>query len=193
VFYLQDKPGLNYNDPVAIDAEVPLGWWLRDDSCKYILSVFVHKDNKDISTRPTKLPPGPTRASVREMARTSLLKERFEAREQQRAVSLQSDGSVGMDRYGEVEFEAKKAKVDGMRSVIDKNRVDALMTQISVMRSLKEFYINRLGRDEYERQIVNLANQMPGMTAIETPGRGPGTPPFATHEDTGSAIDLQDE
>jgi len=98
-----------------------------------------------------------------------------------------------MDRYGEVEFEAKKAKVDGMRSVIDKNRVDALMTQISVMRSLEEVYINRLGRDEYERQIVNLANQMPGMTAIETPGRGPGTPSFATHEDTGSAIDLQDE
>ena len=81
MLYLQDKPGLDYNDPVAIDAEVPLGWWLRDDSCKYILSVFVHKDNKDISTRPTKLPPGPTRASVWEMAKISMTNERFEARE----------------------------------------------------------------------------------------------------------------
>ena len=130
MFYLQDKPGLDYNDPVAIDAEVPLGWWLRDDSCKYILSVFVHKDNKDISARPTKLPPGPTCALVREMAKISMTKERFEAREQQRPVSLQRDGSVDMDRYGEVEYQSKKAKVEGMRSVIDKNRVDALMTHI---------------------------------------------------------------
>ncbi len=108
-------------------------------------------------------------------------------------MSLQRDRSVDMDRYGEVEFEAKKAKVDGMHSVIDKNRVDALMTQISVMRSLEEVYINRLGRDEYERQIVNLANQMPRMTAIQTPGGDPGTPQFGRQQDTGSPIDLQDE
>ncbi len=81
MLYLQDKPGLDYNDPVAVDAEIPLGWWLRDDSCKYILSVFVHKDNKDILTRPTKLPPGPTRASVREMVQISTMKERLVAKE----------------------------------------------------------------------------------------------------------------
>ena len=81
MLYLQDKPGLDYNDPVAVDAEIPLGWWLRDDSCKYILSVFVHKDNKDISTRPTKLPPRPTRASVREMVQISTMKERLVAKE----------------------------------------------------------------------------------------------------------------
>jgi hypothetical protein len=45
---------------------IPHDWWLADESCKYILSVLVHKDNKDISTKPTKQPPGPTREVVRE-------------------------------------------------------------------------------------------------------------------------------
>jgi hypothetical protein len=94
VLYLQDKPGLNYNDPVTVDAEIPLGWWLRDNSCKYILSAVIHKDNKDISTRPTKLPPGPTCASVREMAQISTMKEQLVAKERERPVSSQRDGSV---------------------------------------------------------------------------------------------------
>ena len=77
--YLQGKLGLNYDDPVAVNEETSHSWWLADESCKYILSVLVHKDNKDLSTRPTKQPVG------------------------------------------------------------------------------------RMGRDEYERRLVNLANQMPGM------------------------------
>ena len=178
--HLQDKPGLDYGDPVAVDAEIPPGWWLRDDSCKYILSVFVHKDNKDISTRPTKLPPGPTRALVREMAQLSTLRERVAANEQQCLVTTnniqQGNGSVDIERDGEVEYQSKKAKVDGMRSVIDKNRVDAIMTQITVMRSLEEVYVKRLGRDEYERQLVNLANQMPGKTTAQPPAADLGTP-----------------
>jgi hypothetical protein len=67
--YLQGKLGLNYEDPVAVNKEIPPNWWLVDESCKYILSVLVHKDNKDISTRPTKQPPRPTRADVREKKR----------------------------------------------------------------------------------------------------------------------------
>jgi len=66
VHYLQGKLGLNYDDPVAVNEEIPYNWWLVDESCKYILSVLVHKDNKDILTRPAKQPPGPTRAAVRE-------------------------------------------------------------------------------------------------------------------------------
>lgn len=37
------------------------------------------------------------------------------------------------------------------------------------MRGLEEVYVNRLGRDEYERQLVHLANQMPGMIAVQAP------------------------
>ena len=60
-----DRLGLNYDDPIAVNDEIPHNWWPVDDLCKYIVSVLVHKDNKDLSTRPAKQPPGPTRAAVR--------------------------------------------------------------------------------------------------------------------------------
>ena len=134
-----------------------------DESCKYILSVLVHKDNKDISTRPAKQPPGPTRAAVRGKKTKETEKERSAAKAQRPIQVAQPDGLVEVEKYGDVDHQAKKAKVDGMRSVIDKNRVDAIMSQISVMRGLEEIYVGRMGRDEYERWLVNLANQMPGM------------------------------
>jgi hypothetical protein len=142
---------------------IPHDWWLADESCKYILSVLVHKDNKDISTKPTKQPPGPPRTVVRENKTKETAKERSAAKAQRPITVAQPDGTVVVEEYGDVDHQSKKAKVDGMRSVIDKNRVDAIMSQISVMRSLEEIYVGRMGRDEYERRLVGLANQMPGL------------------------------
>jgi hypothetical protein len=116
---------LNYNDPVAIAAEIPPTWWLEHSSWKFILSVLVHKDNKDISTNPTKLPPGPTRSDVCAKANKKEQKERSAAKLlHQRPVSvLEGNGLVLSE---DVEHKAKKARVDGMRSVMDKNKVEAI-------------------------------------------------------------------
>jgi uncharacterized protein YlbG (UPF0298 family) len=149
---------------------IPHDWWLADESCKYILSVLVHKDNKDILTKPTKQPPGPTRTAVRENKTKETAKERSAAKAQWPIAVVQPDGTVAVEKYGDVDHQSKKAKVDGMRSVIDKNRIDAIMSQISVMRGLEEIYVGRMGRDKYERRLVNLANQMPEMMMEETPG-----------------------
>ena len=176
VHYLQGKLGLNYDDPVAVNEEIPYNWWLVDESCKYILSVLVHKDNKDLSTRPAKQPPGPTRAAVREKKTKETEKERSAAKAQRPIKVAQPDGLVEVEKYGDVDHQAKKAKVDGMRSVIDKNRVDAIMSQISVMRGLEEIYISRMGREEYERRLVNLVNQMPGMIENSSQGNDLFTP-----------------
>jgi len=43
-----DKLGLDYGDPVAVNEEIPHNWWLVDNSCKYILSVLVHKDKNPL-------------------------------------------------------------------------------------------------------------------------------------------------
>jgi uncharacterized protein YlbG (UPF0298 family) len=91
------------------------------------------------------------------------VKERSAAKAQRPIAVVQPNGTVAVEKYGDVDHQSKKAKVDGMRSVIDKNKVDAIMSQISVMRGLEEIYVNRMGREEYERRLVNLANQMPGM------------------------------
>jgi hypothetical protein len=53
---------------------------LEHKSCKYILSVLVHKNNKDVMTQPIKLPPGPTRKEVREKSRKATEKERADAK-----------------------------------------------------------------------------------------------------------------
>ena len=81
-----------------------------------------------------------------------------------------------VEKYGDVDHEAKKAKVDGMRSVIDKNRVDVIMSQISVMHGLEDIYVSRMGREEYERRLVNLVNQMPGMIEQTPEGEDLFTP-----------------
>lgn len=163
VHYEQNIADLNYDDPVAVDDQIPNNWWLEYDKCKYILSVLVHKDNKDISAAPVKLPSGPSRSIVRDKKRKSVSKERADDKAEQPVVVLQRDGSKVLEKYGDVDHHLKKAKVDGMRSVIDKNKVDAIMSQIAVMKQMEDVYVSRLGRNEFERQLVHLANQMPGM------------------------------
>ncbi len=131
---------MNYDYPVAVAAEIPPTWWLEHSSCKFILSVLVHKDNKDISMNPTKLPPGPTRSDVHAKANKKVQKKRAAAKlSHQRPVSV-SEGN-GLVLSEDVEHEAKKARVDGMRLVIDKNKVEAVNAQISVMRQLEDVYV----------------------------------------------------
>jgi len=113
--YLQGREGLNCDDPVAISDEIPPTWWLEHKSCKYILSVLVHKNNKDISTQPTKLPPGPTRKEVREKSWKTTEKQRFDAK-LMHPVEVVIDGTKKTVTLGEVERDAKLAHVDGMRS-----------------------------------------------------------------------------
>jgi hypothetical protein len=162
--YLQGREGLNYDDPVAVSAEIPATWWLEHKSCKYILSVLVHKNNKDISTQPTKLPPGPTRKEVREKSRKTTETERANAK-LTRPLEVVIDGSTRTVTLGDVERDAKMAQVDGMRSVIEKNRIDSIERQISVMERLEKVYVKRMGRETYESQLLHLVNQLPGMLA----------------------------
>jgi hypothetical protein len=157
---------LNYDDPLAVAAEISPTWWLEHNSCKFILSVLVHKDNKDIATNPTLLPPGPTRSAVCAKEKQTIQKKQEATKlthQLQVSISKKSTGSVSLS--DDVEHEAKKARVDGMRSLIDKNKVEAINAQISVMRQLEDVYISRMGRNRYEPQLVNLVNQMPGMLA----------------------------
>ena len=125
-----DQDDLDYDDPVAVAREVPTNWWLEHVSCKYILSLLVHKDNKDISSQPANLPAGPKRKDIREAKRKSVEKERADARR----MSEVSGGNVSsLSEKENVDHEAKKAKIDGMRSVIGLKNIEAISSQIAVM------------------------------------------------------------
>jgi hypothetical protein len=136
--------------------------------CKYILSVLIHKDNKDISTQPTKLPPGPKRKDIRKVTKRTVEQERATARVQRLASGSVGDVSIVSDK-DDVDQQAKKAKIDGMRSVIELKKIEAINTQIAVMERLENVYVARMGRDAYKRKLVNLANKLPDMLEEEQP------------------------
>jgi hypothetical protein len=49
------------------------------ETCKFMLACLVHKDNKDISSRPMKLPPGRSRVDVRKEKGRAISEERSKA------------------------------------------------------------------------------------------------------------------
>ncbi len=59
------ESGVDYNEDISVWGNIPKGWWLNHGICKYILSCLVHKDNKDIMTKPTQQPPGHSRMEAR--------------------------------------------------------------------------------------------------------------------------------
>lgn len=162
------REDLYYDDPVAVATQIPPTWWMEHSSCKYILSVLIHKDNKDISTQPTKLPPGPKRKDIRKVTKRTVEQERATARVQRLASGSVGDVSIVSDK-DDVDQQAKKAKIDGMRSVIELKKIEAINTQIAVMEKLENVYVARMGRDAYERKLVNLANKLPDMLEEEQP------------------------
>jgi hypothetical protein len=78
------------------------------------------------------------------------------------------DVSVVSDK-DDVDQQAKKAKINGMRLVIELKKIEAINTQIAVMEKLENVYVARMGRDAYERKLVNLANKLPDMLEEEQP------------------------
>ncbi len=63
-----------------------------------------------------------------------------------------------------------------MTSVIEKNRVDSIKQRIAIMQKLEQVYVSRYGREWYEKQLMNLVNQLLGMLACvgEVGGDGAG-------------------
>lgn len=166
----QDRLDIDFDDPVAVAKHIPPTWWLEHHSCRYILSILVHKDNKDICTQPTKLPAGPKRKDIRKAKKAVVEKERATERtERLIGNSVTRSGSVvasTMSVNSEKEHadqQAKKAKIDGMRCVINLKKIEAINTQIQVMERLENVYVKRMGRDAYESKLVNLANKLPDM------------------------------
>jgi len=97
-------------------------------------------------------------------------------------------GSVGRDAYEQKLL--KKAKIDGMRSVINLKRIEAINTQIAVMERLENVYVARMGRDAYERKLVNLANKLPDMLEEEQPRDVDQLTPQSATSDNDDGTDL---
>ena len=143
---------MDYDDIQSVMAHVPNHWWLEHELCKYILTVLVHKDNKDILSSPTRLPVGDTCDSARKKKEKELAEVRRAAK---------ADRPV--EKYGDVDHQMKKVRIDGMRSQVEKNIVDLIVSQINVMRDNADIYKAMFGEEKYREKIAQLMNKMPGM------------------------------
>ena len=69
-----------------------------------------------------------------------------------------------VEKYGDVDHEMKKVRVDGMHSQVDKNVVEAIVLQINVMRDNAEIFIAMFGEEKYREKIGQLMNKLPGLS-----------------------------
>jgi len=92
-----EETGVDYDDDVSVWEKIPKGWWFNHDVCKYILSFLIHKDNKDITTRPMQQPPGQMHVEARGRKKKALEVERAVAK---------ADPPV--KKHGEVDHQIKK-------------------------------------------------------------------------------------
>ena len=107
-------PGVDYQDNDSIMSQMLPSWWLEHDSCKFMLAIFVHKDNKDLSSQPTTLPSGDSRESARKKRHSAIQEEWAIAR-----VARPVDLSGSVERCGDVDHQMKKVRVDGMRFQVE--------------------------------------------------------------------------
>jgi hypothetical protein len=121
-----------------------------------MLCCFVHKDCKDLSTRPTELPAGHTHKEARANSRAVLVKEREESK---------AERIVGGERYGDVEHQLKKARVVGMQAQAEKISIETIQTKLKLLRENANVYKSMHGEELYNKMVVDLINKMTGSTS----------------------------
>jgi hypothetical protein len=151
--------GVDYKNVNSVMAKVSNTWWLTHSLCQFMLSCFVHKDNKDIFMNAADLPSRKTREIARKDKSDSLVEARAVAK-----VNCPVS-------YGDVKYQMKKGRVDGMASQIDRNKIANINEQIKMMRDQEEIFVSAYREDTY----LGLMNGLPGLmkqqmdaTAVDT-------------------------
>jgi hypothetical protein len=130
------------------------------NTCKFMLACLVHKDNKDISSKPTKLAPGRSWKNAHQEKESAVAEQRAKAKAE-RPVPLNTH-----ERYGDVDHAIKKARVAGMQLHAEKIAVDTIISQVNILRENAKFYKEFNGKERYKSMIVNLLNQLPGVPKL---------------------------
>jgi hypothetical protein len=153
--------GVNYDHTESILEKVPDNWWLSHATCNFMLCCFVHKDNKDIFTHVTALPPGKTVAAIR-LEKAGKITET-------RAATRAAEKTTRPVTHGDVEYQMKNARIERMNSQIDKNNIANIFEQIKMMKDQEEMLVMAYGRDTYKSMVLGLMNGLPGLKKQQLP------------------------
>jgi hypothetical protein len=83
-----------------------------------------------------------------------------------------------IETHGDSDNQIKKARIEGMKSDVNKIDIEAIIAQVQIMRANKEILIGSLGKKQYDDQIVHRLGQLPGLNksksnnVLETPDGG---------------------
>ena len=83
-----------------------------------------------------------------------------------------------IETHGDVDNQIKKARIEGMKSHVNKIDIKGIIAQVQIMRANKEILIGSLCKKQYDDQIVHLLGQLPGLNksksndVLETPDGG---------------------
>ena len=131
-----------------------------------MIACFVHKSNPDLNIDPKAAPAGETRESECKVKKAALEEVRAVAKADRRV-------GKGVEMQGDVDHQIKKAKVDGMRSQVTKNQIDAIVQQIMVMRENEEILVGVHGKEECDGMIAALVIKMPGVEEVVSRRKSP--------------------
>ena len=77
--------------------------------------------------------------------------------------------------YGDVDYQMKKAPVDGMASQIDRNKIANINEHIKMMCNQEVMFVSAYGKDTYRSMILGSMKRLPGLirqqifaTAVDT-------------------------
>jgi hypothetical protein len=104
-----------------------------------MLSVLVHKDKPDVCSDLTAVAAGTTRALARKAKQKALVEER-----------VMEKAKHPIETHGDVDNQIKKARIEGMKSHVNKIDIEAIITQVQIMHANKEILIGSLGKKQYD-------------------------------------------
>lgn len=170
-------------------SDIPATWWLDNATCSYFLAVMVHRGTSIISMTAANAPPGEPRIVLRS------------ANQAVRAVESEKHKAAAVVTAppDPLDYEYKKAKVEGFKSMVVKAKADALHTRMSAsqlhMQMLRDAKDEFPHSDEYQTELSivrglpknygDLEKETTGLVRrnapveeieeiAETPGRGRG-------------------
>ena len=126
------KKAKQYDDDDDAWEHIPPTWWLEHHSCVFLLALMVHRRSAAITPAAAMAQAGPTRIELRNNASAVLMSERKAASEKRKATT---DDSSALERV------YKTARVEGMKGIAIKHRIDAAEMKLRMMNQNREYYV----------------------------------------------------
>ena len=102
-----------------------------------MLAVLVHKDSLDVCSDPTAVAPGTTRMLARKEKEKALVKKR-----------VMEKASRPVKTHGDIDNQIKKARIEGMKSHVNKIDIEVMIAQVQIMRANEEILIGSLSKKQ---------------------------------------------